>query len=111
MLTTSNQRDETVLQPMLNIVALIRPKPELYEVCRERLQGILVSTRAEAECYRFELYEQAAEHTLVLVEQFKDDAALAWHYEQDYVREVFDFYQSALRAEPEIHKLQAVSSI
>ena len=75
------------------------------------VQRILAPTQTEPDCYRFELYEQAAEHTLVLVEQFKDEAALAWHYEQDYVREVFDFYQSALRAEPEIHKLAALSSL
>lgn len=110
MLTASNQRNEAVLQPTLNIVAFIRPKPELYQACRERLQGIVVPTQAEAECYRFELYEQAEAHTLVLVETFRNEAALAWHYEQDYVREVFDFYQSALRAEPEIHKLAVVEA-
>lgn len=110
-MTDLSQQDPSEAQTLLNLVALIRPKPELYEQCRVRLQKILVPTRAEADCYRFELYEKASEYTLVLVEQFKNEAALAWHYEQGYVREVFDFYQSALRTEPEIHKLSSLEAL
>ncbi|GAB3486764.1 putative quinol monooxygenase [Marinomonas epiphytica] len=93
---------------MLNIVAFITPKKELYEESRDRLKSILLPTTEEPGCLRFELYESKATGQLVLVETWTDQAALDEHYAQPYIAEVFYFYQNALEKEPEIHKLDPI---
>lgn len=89
---------------MINIVAFISPKPEQFEHCTSLLKGILTTTREEVGCHRFDLFIEN-ENTLVLVETFDNQAALDFHYEQEYVKTVFAEYEFALEKEPEIHKL------
>lgn len=94
---------------MINIVAKITPKPELFDDCKGRLQRILAATLAEAGCMRFELYVNAEQSCLFLVEQFTSQAALDSHYQQPYVTAVFAFYESALALPVEVNYLQAVN--
>ncbi|MEH6394485.1 putative quinol monooxygenase [Pseudoalteromonas sp.] len=94
---------------MINIVAKITPKPELFDDCKGRLQSILTATRAESGCIRFELYSNAEQHCLFLVEQFASQEALDSHYQQPYVTAVFAFYESALAVPVEVNYLQAVT--
>ncbi|WP_340677436.1 putative quinol monooxygenase [Paraglaciecola sp.] len=93
---------------MINIVAFIHPKPELYSQCLAKVTAILAPTKEEAGCIKFELFEQQNTGKFVLIETFRDQTALDLHYQQPYVISVFEFYESALLHVPEIHKLTAV---
>lgn len=93
---------------MINIVAKITPKAPLFNDCKGRLQSILATTQAEPGCIRFELYNDAEQTCLFLVERFASQAALNEHYQQSYVKEVFSFYQSALAAPVEVNKLEMI---
>lgn len=93
---------------MLNIVAFITPKSELYEESKQKLEAVLAGTRAETGCVRFELYENKDKDQLVLVETWINQAALDEHYAQPYITPIFEFYQTALEREVEVHKLSSV---
>ena len=94
---------------MLNIVAFITPKPESYEECKNRISNILIPTRDEDGCIKFDLFEDAEQQKLVLLETFRSQQDLDDHYAKPYTKAVFDFYQGRLASEPEIHKLNALS--
>lgn len=93
---------------MLNIVAIITPKSEHYDECKRRISNILIPTREEDECMKFDLFEDATQQKLVLVETFLNQQALDAHYAKPYTSEVFDFYRGRLENEPEIHKLNVI---
>jgi quinol monooxygenase YgiN len=93
---------------MINIVAFITPKTEFYGECKQRITDVLSITKAEEGCIRFEIYENQATKQLVFVETFLNQAALDEHYAQPYVLPIFEFYQTALKKEPEIHKLSLI---
>lgn len=93
---------------MINIVAKITPQASLFDDCKGRLQQILKSTQAEVGCIRFELYSNSEQTCLFLVEQFTSQAALDAHYSQPYVKEVFEFYETALVKPVEVNKLVAI---
>lgn len=94
---------------MINIVAFITPKTEFYQECRQRIVDVLSITRAEEGCVRFEIYEDQITKQLVFVETFTSQTALDEHYAQPYILPIFEFYQTALQKEPEIHKLSSIS--
>lgn len=94
---------------MLNVVAVIQPKPELFEKCRGMVLEIIDKTLAEPGCLRFELYENAKNCELILVERWINQQALDFHYEQPYVTDIFTFYENALACSPRIYKLAMVS--
>lgn len=94
---------------MINIVAKITPKASLFNECKGHLQQLLVPTRAESGCIRFELYSNDEQTCLFLVEQFASQGALDSHYSQPYVKAVFAFYESALAKPIEVNKLMALA--
>lgn len=93
---------------MINIVAFITPKNEFYDECRQKITDVLAITRAEEGCIRFEIYEDISTKQLVFVETFSSQIALDEHYAQPYILPIFEFYQTALQKEPEIHKLSLI---
>lgn len=93
---------------MINIVAFIKPKTEHYQACKQKITNVLDMTKTEEGCKRFELYEEQATQQLVLIETWKNQAALDEHYAKPYILPIFEFYQTALQNEPEIHKLRKV---
>ncbi|MGJ8646640.1 MAG: putative quinol monooxygenase [Marinomonas colpomeniae] len=93
---------------MINIVAFITPKSEFYGECKQRITDVLSITRAEEGCIRFEIYENKTTKQLVFVETFTSQITLDEHYAQPYILPIFEFYQTALQKEPEIHKLSLI---
>lgn len=93
---------------MLDIVALITPKTEHYQACKQKITEVIELTRTEEGCLRFEVYEDETAQQLILVETWKNQIALDEHYAKTYITPIFEFYQSALLKEPEIHKLTAI---
>ena len=91
------------------IVALISPKPAHYETGLRALRQLLAPTRAEAGCIQFDLFEDPKTQQYVLVEEFKSQAAIDFHYAQDYTKAVLTLYESILEKEPEIHYLNPVT--
>ncbi|MCD8520870.1 MAG: antibiotic biosynthesis monooxygenase [Saccharospirillaceae bacterium] len=90
---------------MLDIIAFIEPKTHTFDKCRELISDIITVTRAEEGCLRFELYHDPKSNQLILVERWINQQALDLHYQQPYVRNIFDYYQDALLTEPKIIKL------
>lgn len=93
--------------PELSLFATIRPKPVHRAAALKAIEGILEDTRAETGCRRFELNVGAEDDgVLYLVEHWADDAALAAHYQMDYVKEVFDAYQDWLTCPVDIVRMR-----
>jgi len=94
---------------MLNIVAFITPKTEHYQACKQKITEVIELTRTEEGCLRFEVYEDENTQQLILVETWKSQIALDEHYAKAYIKPIFEFYQSALKREPAIHKLTVIT--
>ncbi|MFS4582629.1 putative quinol monooxygenase [Phaeobacter sp. C3_T13_0] len=91
------------------LIAKITPKPEHMQDVRESLMGILAPTRAEAGCLKFNLLEGREGDCFYLDEEWSNDAALAAHYEKDYIKPIFAKYQNWLASPVEIHKMAALA--
>jgi quinol monooxygenase YgiN len=91
---------------MLDVVAFIQPKSHTFDKCKNLILNIVELTRREDGCLRFEIYQESSQ--LVLIERWKDQTALDFHYEQSYVLEIFDYYEEALAVPPKIYKLIAL---
>lgn len=84
----------------VHIFATIHPMPQHFDDAKTAIQSIIPVTLAEAGCEVFELFEAAdGSRRLHLWERFSDEAALAFHHQQPYTRQVFDAYKEWL-AEP-----------
>jgi len=92
----------------VHIVATIKPKPRFYNEGLEALKRLLEPTRAEIGCIRFDVFEDADRLQYVLVEHFKSQADLEFHYEQPYTKSVFALYETILENAPEIHYLTPI---
>tara|TARA_Y100000052_G_scaffold21389_1_gene21587 strand:- start:57083 stop:57361 length:279 start_codon:yes stop_codon:yes gene_type:complete len=92
---------------MLYLVARLTPQPDLFEETRTSVAGIVEPTRKEKGCLRFELHSDD-EH-LYLVEAWEDEAALEFHYAQDYTRMVMTANEARLEGPPRIEKMHLVA--
>ncbi len=92
----------------LNVIAQIRPKAAHFDAARDAICAIVDQTRAEPGCIEFRLSEDAEKGTLHLYEEWRDEAALASHYDQPYTKAVFEAYQEWLAEEPRILHLRPV---
>jgi quinol monooxygenase YgiN len=93
---------------MLNIIAKISPKPEFFGDALSAVERIVSRTRAEEGCHRFDLYTAPDQSAFYLIESWKDQAALDFHYAQEYVTRVFAAYKDWLAEPPRIETLEAV---
>lgn len=92
----------------LNVIAQITPKAAHFDAARTAICEIIDQTRAEPGCLEFRLSEDAKQGTLHLYEEWRDEAALASHYDQPYTKAVFEAYKEWLAEEPQILHLRPV---
>ena len=92
---------------MLYLVARLTPRPEVFEETKTSVASIIAPTRKEPGCQRFELHADA-EH-LYLVEAWEDEAALEFHYAQDYTKAVMAANEGRLEGPPRIEKMHLVA--
>ncbi len=90
----------------LNVIAQIRPHEAYYDAARSAICAIVAQTRAEPGCLEFRLSEDREDGTLYLYEEWRDEAALASHYDQPYTKAVFAAYREWLAKEPHILRLR-----
>lgn len=93
----------------LNVIARIRPHPRYLDDARNAICAVIDQTRAEPGCITFRLSENAADGTLHLYEEWRDEVALKTHYEQPYIVPVFEAYKEWLAEEPQITHLRPVA--
>jgi quinol monooxygenase YgiN len=87
----------------LTLFAKITPKPEHFEDAYVALKNILPATRAEKGCQYFTLHEDRDQAgALYLFEAWDDEAALEFHYKQDFVLDVKKSYETWLAKPLEI---------
>ncbi|ALM89644.1 MULTISPECIES: putative quinol monooxygenase [Alteromonas] len=94
----------------VHIVAIIQPQPRYYEKGIEALQRLLIPTRGEPGCIRFDVFEDRENGQYILVEHFKRQADLDFHYAQEYTKSVFALYETILATAPEIRHLSPIEA-
>mmetsp|Transcript_1349 Transcript_1349/g.4602 ORF Transcript_1349/g.4602 Transcript_1349/m.4602 type:complete len:94 (-) Transcript_1349:307-588(-) len=93
---------------MLNIFAKISPKAEFFAQAKGAILEVIDRTRAEEGCKIFVLHEDGDGH-LFLYEEWEDAAALARHYEEAYIKAIFENYKEWLPTDVEITKMTKCS--
>lgn len=94
------------------VFATIRPKREHFEKARAALEELIPPTLAEPGCHVFSAFESREEPgVLHLFEVFDDDAAVTFHYEQDYTKAVFASYKDWLARPVEVQHMTTTSAI
>lgn len=91
--------------PSLFVFAEIRPRPEHFEAARNALASIIEPTCREDGCFAFQLFENQAQYTLFLFEEWRAQADLDAHYQQPYTAEVGRNYKTWLQQPPIIRKM------
>ena len=94
----------------LFLTAVITPKPEHFDDAKAALIAILPQTREEPGCIQFFLHQGIGDRSgsLILYEEFVDEAALQTHYAFDYTIAVFEKYQNWLAKDVEIIKMNRI---
>ncbi|WP_125778625.1 putative quinol monooxygenase [Pseudoalteromonas rubra] len=93
----------------INLVAYINPKAAYYQSCKSAIEDIIEVTRQEPGCLRFELYENAAQSQLTLIERFSEQSAFDFHHRQPYTQAVYRLYEKALEKPAELHFMSSIS--
>lgn len=94
----------------LHIVARITPKPDCYAEGLSAIRKILAPTWKEAGCIQFDVFEDRENGEYVLIEIFESEAALQFHYQQTYTKQVFQLYERILEQPPAVSRLVPVKS-
>ena len=93
----------------IHVVATIPVKPETVEDARSVLDTLVAATRREEGVMSYDLYESAsAPSTFVMVERYRDQAALDEHMSSPHLAAAFAAAEPLLAGEVAIHPLQPV---
>lgn len=93
----------------IRCVARVVAIPERVEELRTLLLKLLVPTRAEPGCLRYELLQNLQDPTdFTFVEEWRDETAVAAHMTKPHVREVLARVPDLLRAAPDIRTYRIV---
>ena len=93
----------------IHVVATIPVKPEAVEDARSVLDTLVAATRQEEGVVSYDLYESAsAPSTFVMVERYRDQAALDEHMSSPHLAAAFAAATPLLAGEVAIHPLQPV---
>lgn len=90
------------------LVAIFQSRPETHEELTHRLREMVMLTRTEPGCLRYDLHTD--EHDplkLVFIETWADEAAVAAHDVTKHVREIHADGPRLTAAPPVIHQLRA----
>lgn len=71
--------------------------------------SIIDRTLDEPGCHGFVLHQGNEDGCLYLYECFEDEAAYAFHHEQDYTKAVFKAYEDWLAEPPAIYRMRKVA--
>lgn len=95
----------------LYLMARIAPKAEYFDAAKQAVAAIIPATSQEQGVDRFRLHEgeEDGAQILYLYETFQNEKALAYHYQQDYTKEVFEKYQNWLAEPVKIWKMQYIA--
>jgi len=101
-----------MLDTRLYVFAEINLKPEFYTQGKAAIEGIIERTLEEDGCDVFALTEGREDSgKLYLFEIFHDEAALAFHYEQPFVKSIFTSYQEWLAEPVKVTKMSAATPL
>src|SRR5688572_4030272 len=93
----------------IRCVARVVAIPERVEELRTLLMKLLVPTREEPGCLRYDLLQNLQDPTdFTFVEEWRDEAAVAAHMTRPHVREVLAHVPQLLRAAPDIRTYRVV---
>lgn len=93
----------------MHVVATIPVKPEAVKDARSVLDTLIAATRREAGVVSYDLYESASTPgTFVMVERYRDQAALDEHLASPHLAAAFAAAEPLLAGEVAIHPLQPV---
>ena len=93
----------------VHVVATIPVKPEVVEDARSVLDTLIAATRQEAGVVSYDLYESASmPSTFVMVERYRDQAALDEHLASPHLAAAFAAAEPLLAGEAAIHPLQPI---
>jgi quinol monooxygenase YgiN len=85
---------------MLVLHAFIKVNPENQEEYLEHARNVMAGSKAEQGCNSYHLYEDTMEaNTFVMVEEWKDAAALEFHFGTEHYK-AFKEATSGMVAEP-----------
>nr|WP_246540879.1 putative quinol monooxygenase [Mycobacterium spongiae] len=74
------------LSSSIAVIARFMPRPASWDAVRNLLEGMTTSTRAEAGCRAYDLYEDPDSGELVLLERYSSRAALDEHLDSAHYR-------------------------
>lgn len=93
----------------LHVVATVPIKPEAVEEARPVFDTLIAASRQEAGVVSYDLYESASvPNTYVMVERYRDQAALEEHMASPHLADAFAAVGPLLAGEVVIHPLQPV---
>jgi quinol monooxygenase YgiN len=82
---------------VLTIIARVKAKPGMEQRMQQDLLALLAPTRSEVGCLTFDLLIDINDPTVfMLYENWESKAALDVHFEQPYVKQVFQAYEVTL---------------
>ena len=73
----------------VNVVAIMKIKPESIETARPQVEKLIEQTRQEKGCLRYDCFQDAKEPgTFVIIEEFADQAAFQAHRDSEHFKSI-----------------------
>lgn len=89
----------------IRVVAHITAKPETVEATRELLTTLILPTRIEKGCIKYELFQNAADPTdFTFIEEWTSDEDLDAHLQSDHLKQVAAEGANLFAAPPDIRR-------
>lgn len=93
----------------LHVIARFRARDGKENELREVLQTLIVPTRAENGCIRYELFENPADgRDLVFVEEWTDDAALDAHLQTAHIAHARNRFAELVEGELDLLRIRKI---
>lgn len=93
----------------IHLIAIIRSKPEYIEEVKSKLQVMVVHSRKETACLRYDLHQDLDNPSQFLFyEIWQDEASLNRHNEQPYIKDFQVFTENKLQEAPLIYKTKII---
>jgi quinol monooxygenase YgiN len=95
---------------MVHIVNIAQFKAKLgqEQALGSALKAILKPTRGEPGCIRYDLVT-AAPDIWVMIEEWRDEAAISYHLEQPYIVELLERLSELLANPPKVETFQSIN--
>jgi|GEM_PF-2339144 len=92
---------------MFSLIVKIIPKKESFVSLKSKLQELRDITLKETGCYLYLLHESLENTTqcIYIYESFHSKEDFDFHVQQDYMKEIFNLFETELEKSPEITQL------